>query len=194
MSKIAFIPLYWDDFEADTVDLGDDLAHKYLRLLWHCYQRGGALPADDLLIARLAGIERTRGWRGQTAKIRRFFVESSGFLYHKRVRAELEKSGLGKVVSISDSPRHESCNSNSIPIPRKNSRNRGGEDKSHEVRSLLTNEDVDAARALYPGYDMDFVEMKFNAHNRGRVSEIGNMRTCWLGFVRKHAERNKWAS
>ena len=70
MPKLAYIQLYFDDFEHDTAHLDDELSLKYLRLMWVSLQHGGGLPDDDVALARLAQLERVKGWRQAMAKIR----------------------------------------------------------------------------------------------------------------------------
>ncbi|KKN80617.1 hypothetical protein LCGC14_0327090, partial [marine sediment metagenome] len=105
MPKLAYIKVYFDDFEAATAllpdDRIDDLRWKYLRLLVKgSYEHGNKIPAVDRTIARLSGIERTKGWRKEVALLRGFFVEENGFLVQKRAGIELEKMAGNNVIQL----------------------------------------------------------------------------------------------
>lgn len=63
--KMISFPFFPWDFFRDTEHLDDSQKMKYLRLLSHMYLRGGYLPDDEKVLARLAGvsIKQWRRWR-----------------------------------------------------------------------------------------------------------------------------------
>ena len=82
------MPLYIADYLADTAHLGALESGAYLHLIMH-YWQNGSLPADDKQLARIAKMT-DREWKSNKSTLSNFFHDG---WKHKRIDAELEKSG-----------------------------------------------------------------------------------------------------
>lgn len=196
MPKLAYFPLYFDDFEHDTALLpDDDLRFKYLRLLWNAYQLHNALPADDATVARLAGIEKTKGWRKKAGLLRTFFDEQSGFLVHRRVGEELEKMAGNNVVrtparvraaggkgtdSILHSQNHKEFSGN------------GGVDNGDGGDCLrLRDETLLEAERRYPDLDIEVAISDWREWTLGKGTVLEKPNSAFMAFCEKRDRRNR---
>ena len=180
MARITWLPLHWDEF-FDAVDgLPPTLQIGALRVLIHCY-RHGIEPEldDDLWISRHAGLERHRGWRGQTAKIRERYGEDNGylrrFLADSRV-SNMQNPGVEKGSNQREFIFIEEKNLNSGPA---------------WLRSLLITSTLDASRRICPGTDLDWLLSAWQQWSATPVTELSDRDAAFLGFCRAHRKRNQ---
>jgi len=87
-----YFPLYVGDYLRDTGYLTLEQHGAYLMLLMRLWSAGGALPADEGKLARIAGVS-VKKWRPIWADLAEFFELENGDITHKRISAELEKAG-----------------------------------------------------------------------------------------------------
>lgn len=100
MSERPFMQLYVSDFVGDTLLLSTEHIGAYLLLLIALWNADGALPADDVKLARVARLT-VKKWRSVSAEILPFFIVEDGFLTHGRLTKELEKSERQSVLRAS---------------------------------------------------------------------------------------------
>ncbi len=89
MSETPFMPLWVSDFLGDTLDLDAKEIGAYMLLLMAMWQHGGALPADEKKLRRVARIG--RDWPKVWASLERFFTVDDGLLKNNRLTLELQK-------------------------------------------------------------------------------------------------------
>lgn len=212
MPKLAYFPFYMDDFEHDTALFADDdLRFKYLRVLWAAYHMGNRLPNVDKDIARLAGIERTKGWRKKAALIMGRFVvcydEESAFLWHKRVAEELAKMAGDNVIQF---PVAAAARTEGEPAGREFPSLARAEFHTHtqshiedsefarqdlpiggNQRPLVSAATLAQARQRYPGWDVEEVLERFRVWvGKGGREEPRHVDRAFMGFFKRHVERN----
>lgn len=88
MSK-TWMPLYIDDYLADTKHLTPTQHGCYLLLIMHYWQHG-YLPTDEAALARIVGATTGPRWRSTCLALASFF-EQPGWR-HKRIDKELERA------------------------------------------------------------------------------------------------------
>lgn len=91
MPKIAWFPLYLDDYEAAVADLTDAQHRAYDLLLFWYYRTGGPLPVDDEGIWRIARSIRPEQQAAALWVREKFFVRALTGWTHTRADAELKK-------------------------------------------------------------------------------------------------------
>jgi uncharacterized protein YdaU (DUF1376 family) len=91
----AWMPIYWGDYWADTVHLTASEHGAYLNLIGQYWVRGGALPADDRVLCRLARMT-PQEWRRHKDAVLAYFVsveiEGTVFILSPRVEIELARA------------------------------------------------------------------------------------------------------
>jgi len=93
MSKIPYMPLFVDDFEAATPHLTFEEDGIYNRLLRLCWRTSGcSLPDDPVWIARRMRCEMNTYHACVEPIIREFFTRDKGRVYQKRLRLEWQVS------------------------------------------------------------------------------------------------------
>jgi len=92
-----WMPIYIGDYLADTSRLTTEQHGAYLLLLMD-YWRSGKLPNDDAVLMQITKLS-PNAWSNAQAILKQFFIIEDGFLIHKRVEAELEKSLQNKTKS-----------------------------------------------------------------------------------------------
>ena len=98
--KHPWMPLFWGDFLANTMDLSAQEAGAYLFLIAHAWEHDGQIPADRIRLARIAHVRAdqwNRVWKG----IKKFFMLTSSITpsdvtpsqcyTHSRVIEELQR-------------------------------------------------------------------------------------------------------
>lgn len=91
------MPIYIGDYLADTTRLTTEQHGAYLLLLMD-YWRSGKLPNDDSVLMQITKLS-PDAWSNAQAILKQFFIIEDGFLIHKRVEIELEKSLDNKTKS-----------------------------------------------------------------------------------------------
>jgi len=91
MSERPFMQLYVSDFVGDTLLLSTEHIGAYLLLLIALWNADGALPADDVKLARVARMT-VKKWKSVSVEILPFFNVENGQLTHNRLTKELQKS------------------------------------------------------------------------------------------------------
>lgn len=86
--KLPYMPLFVDDYYADTMGLTALQHAGYLLLLMAYWKKQGPLPNDDKKLATMACMS-TREWRAIRDDVLPFFEECEDKLVHKRVEKEL---------------------------------------------------------------------------------------------------------
>ena len=99
--KYPYMPLFWGDFLANTMDLSAQEAGAYLFLIAHAWERGGEIPCERVRLARIAHVRQDQ-WPRIWKTLEKFFdVERDGLAIsrttHPRVIAELQR--LDKIAS-----------------------------------------------------------------------------------------------
>jgi uncharacterized protein YdaU (DUF1376 family) len=103
--KYPWMPLFWGDFLANTMDLSAQEAGAYLFLIAHAWEHGGEIPSEPVRLARIAHV-RLHRWKRVWLRLEKFFERRdevplmSGTpqqWYHCRVADELHR--LGKISS-----------------------------------------------------------------------------------------------
>tara|TARA_R110000822_G_C15120646_1_gene473952 strand:+ start:22 stop:738 length:717 start_codon:yes stop_codon:yes gene_type:complete len=90
MAKVdTWMPIYWGDYAKDTGHLGAAHHGAYLMLIKHYWTHGGALPADDAQLWRIACADSPAHWRKIKGVVLAFFEERDGFLHHGRIDKEM---------------------------------------------------------------------------------------------------------
>jgi uncharacterized protein YdaU (DUF1376 family) len=92
-----WMPIYIGDYLADTSRLTTEQHGAYLLLLMD-YWRSGKLPNDDSVLMQITKLS-PDAWSNAQAVLKQFFIIEDGFLIHKRVEIELEKSLENKTKS-----------------------------------------------------------------------------------------------
>lgn len=85
------MPFYWGDYFKKTLHLSTEEHGVYVLLIGAYWERGGALPDDDLFFAQVTRMSRKK-WKMVFPKISEFFVISYGQWWHVRLEKELLKS------------------------------------------------------------------------------------------------------
>ena len=88
-----WMPLYVNDYIADTEHLSTEEHGAYLLLLMAYWRRGEALPDDDIYLARVAKLH-WRAWARVKKHVMGLFFLEDGHWKHKRVEKEILKSCL----------------------------------------------------------------------------------------------------
>lgn len=91
MSERPFMQLYVSDFVGDTLLLSTEHIGAYLLLLIALWNAGGALPDDDVKLARVARLTADQ-WRMVRPELEPFFAVEDGKFTHGRLSKELRKS------------------------------------------------------------------------------------------------------
>lgn len=91
MSERPFMQLYVSDFVGDTLHLTTEQIGAYMLILMAMWNAGGALPADEAKIARVARLS-VKKWRGIAGDIMPFFLTAEDEISHNRLTKELQKS------------------------------------------------------------------------------------------------------
>lgn len=80
--------MYWETYLADTRRLSTLEHGAYMLLIADYWQSGKALPADDTILAKIAGLSKS-AWAKIRPAIAAFFNERDGQWFHTRVEKEL---------------------------------------------------------------------------------------------------------
>ena len=88
MSATPWMPFYPADYLADTRRLTTEQHGAYLLLLMDSWS-SGALPDDDAVLARVAGLDAER-WAQVRQVIARYFQIADGQWVHARIERERE--------------------------------------------------------------------------------------------------------
>lgn len=86
-----WMPLYVDDYIADTRHLSTAEHGAYFLLIMHAWRKGGALPRDAERLRRIAGMS-AKEWKASWPTLAEMFVETDGGFRHKRIDHELERA------------------------------------------------------------------------------------------------------
>lgn len=89
MSAPHYMPIYWSDYQGGTTALDCEQHGAYLLLLGKMWQAGGTLPADDVILARLVGLTKSR-WMKISPPVMALFTSVDGGITQKRLAAELK--------------------------------------------------------------------------------------------------------
>lgn len=93
--SLPYMPFFTGDYLRDTRGLTTEEHGAYLLLLFELWNRGGALPMDHDLLARITGLKPAR-WAKVWAALEWFFQVRTdrlgSTLEHKRITAELQKA------------------------------------------------------------------------------------------------------
>lgn len=174
MSAPPYMPLYVGDYLADTTHLTQAETGAYLLLLMAAWRSGGRLPHDD---AKLARFSRSTGpqWKRIKANVLAFFTIEDGFIFQRRLRAELakyeatlsQKREAGRAGGISKSLKSKRAEVAAATVPPWQPE----PDKEQEI------EREEANASLSPSGDEPAVEDQFETawkaypHVRGRSSK-----------------------
>jgi uncharacterized protein YdaU (DUF1376 family) len=90
VSERPFMQLYTSDFLGDTQDLSAEYIGSYLLLLMTLWNKDGALPFDEVKLARIARLT-VEEWRLAWKDLGSFFEVTDGILSHRRLNYELQK-------------------------------------------------------------------------------------------------------
>ncbi len=90
MSAPPYMKLYVAEWTADTQHLTCEQDGAYGRLVRAMWRAEGSLPADPVLLARIAGLE-PRRWREISPQVLELFTLKDGKLAHKRLAKEAKK-------------------------------------------------------------------------------------------------------
>lgn len=91
MSERPFMQLYVSDYLGDTRHLSCEQHGAYMLLLMTMWNAGGALPDEDVKLARIVCLS-LKKWRAIRGDILAFFEVSDGVIQHNRMTKELQKS------------------------------------------------------------------------------------------------------
>jgi uncharacterized protein YdaU (DUF1376 family) len=98
--KYPWMPLFWGDFLANTMDLSAQEAGAYLFLIAHAWEHDGKIPGEHARLCRIAHV-RQEWWLRVWKVLEKFFeplpsshTHMCGYT-HVRVTAELHR--LGKI-------------------------------------------------------------------------------------------------
>ncbi len=144
MSALPYIPLYVADYLADTSHLSTLEHGSYLLLIMNYWQRGEALPSDDVKLARIARLS-AKEWAAVKPAIAEFFVEQDGTWTSRRIETELQKvrdksetrAKAGKASAHAKAKQKASKSSTHVeqkPNYTDTDTNTNGEDKSSPLR------------------------------------------------------------
>jgi uncharacterized protein YdaU (DUF1376 family) len=92
MSSLPYLPLFVDDFEADTAHLSfveDGIYNRILRLCWRSPKC--RLPNDQDWVARKIRVVTEEERQAMAAVISEFFTARRGYIFSKRLSAEFER-------------------------------------------------------------------------------------------------------
>jgi len=93
--KYPYMPIFWGDFLANTMDLSAQEAGAYLFLIAHAWEHGGEIPTQGVRLARIAHVRQDQ-WKRTWMTLEKFFeLEALGpsisRTTHRRVTAELQR-------------------------------------------------------------------------------------------------------
>ena len=86
-----WMPLYVDDYIADTRHLSTAEHGAYFLLILHAWRRGGALPGDPERLRRIAGMS-AKEWKIAWPELEEMFQRDGDGYRHKRVDKELDRA------------------------------------------------------------------------------------------------------
>jgi len=97
--KYPWMPLFWGDFLANTMDLSAQEAGAYLFLIAHAWEHSGEIPSEPVRQARIAHVRHDQ-WKKVWAVLENFFEttrdgQAIDRPIHRRVTDELQR--LGKI-------------------------------------------------------------------------------------------------
>jgi uncharacterized protein YdaU (DUF1376 family) len=102
--KYPYMPLFWGDFLANTMDLSAQEAGAYLFLIAHAWEHDGKIPSKPVRLARIAHVRQDQ-WKKVWDALEHFFETTRGgpsisrtidqWYTHGRVVDELHR--LGKI-------------------------------------------------------------------------------------------------
>lgn len=155
MSNRAWMPLYLDDYLADTGHLSTLEHGAYLLLIMH-YWRNGGLPDDERMIARIARLTKDE-WAESRDVLGSMFGDG---WTHKRIDAELTKADeiIAKRKAAADA-RHErnKSDANAVHVQSKkdaHASTRAGTPLTDNISDTGVSEEKRAsARPSSPGFD-----------------------------------------
>lgn len=116
MAALPYMPLYVADYIADTAHLTAVEHGAYLMLIMNYWQRGKALPADDVRLSRIARVDASE-WPSVRAAISEFFDEVDGEWRHGRIEAELAHVHMKSVKAKAAAQRSVSVRSANAQRP-----------------------------------------------------------------------------
>lgn len=87
----AWMPLYVSDYLKGTMHLSTMEHGAYLLLIMHAWTHDGALPANEVRLARIAGMT-PKEWKASREVILEFFEVHEGGIRHARIDREIEKA------------------------------------------------------------------------------------------------------
>lgn len=90
MNPFPYMPLFPADYIADTYHLTTEEHGAYFLIMMNYWQRGKPPEANDMKLAGIARLDAPR-WAAMRDKIKEFFTEKDGLLYHERIEEELDK-------------------------------------------------------------------------------------------------------
>jgi uncharacterized protein YdaU (DUF1376 family) len=90
--SIPYMPLYVQDYEADTAHLSPEEDGIYMRLLRLCWRTPGcSIPADEAWIARMLRVSPEYAAERVVPIIAEFFKQEKGRLFSPRLQREYER-------------------------------------------------------------------------------------------------------
>jgi len=88
MAALHYMPLFVSDYLADAAHLTTQEHGAYLLLIMTYWQRGEALPADDIRLARIARVTRQE-WDGMRDTLAEFFEAGEATWAHAKIEQVL---------------------------------------------------------------------------------------------------------
>jgi uncharacterized protein YdaU (DUF1376 family) len=100
MSKSdIWMPLYIGDYLADTQLLTTEQHGAYFLLILAYWRNKGPIPADDKVLSAICKMPPSE-WKKAKPVIEKFFDKQDGYLKHKRIDSELERSTDKRSVAV----------------------------------------------------------------------------------------------
>lgn len=96
---LPWMPIYWGDYFRKTLHLSTEEHGAYLLLIGAYWERGKALPDDDIFFAQVTKLTKKK-WKMVRPKISEFFDISEGLWTHHRVEKQLLDS-CGRIATAS---------------------------------------------------------------------------------------------
>lgn len=165
-SSLPYMQFYVADYLADTMHLSTLEHGAYLLLLMNYWQRGGALPDEDVKLARIARLG-LKDWLKVRGEIAPLFSEQDGSWFHKRVERELDlarahiqqRSNAGKASAQRkrNERTNETATSVGTSVPTKRQRPLSSDAKTQRDDALHKHD-----AATQPSYSTEIVE---NVHH-----------------------------
>lgn len=184
------MPLYVDDYLADTFELERHEHGAYLLLILAYWKNRGPLADDDEVLRRLAKASR-REWSSIRSMVSPFFEITSGFWRHGRIDHELQKAA-GVSMAAAENAKLSNIAQGRGDVRETRSRTRSRHVRVHEQdRSVYADETLDTQPTTTSSTSA-IAPVEETAFPVGLDS--AGFRAAWLDWLayRREAKLGKW--